>query len=70
MELAGDFFKKRTFPKIRLQGKWLAALGFKATGRVAIVPITEGTVLLKFIDPQPAGSALNDTPDQHSAGLA
>jgi len=52
VELSSDFAKRKTFPKIRLQGKWLEALGFKPNGRVAIVPTVEGELLLKFIDPQ------------------
>jgi hypothetical protein len=36
VELAGDFSSGSTFPKIRIQGKWLAALGFKASGHVRI----------------------------------
>jgi len=42
VELAGDIFHGKTFPKIRLQGKWLDALGFKPTERVAIVAIAPG----------------------------
>ena len=30
IEIAGDFFRRKTYPKIRLQGKWLAKLGFPA----------------------------------------
>jgi hypothetical protein len=51
VELAGDPFHGKTFPKIRLQGKWLAGLGFKPTGRVAIETPAPGELLLKFIEP-------------------
>ncbi len=36
IELAGDFSCGSTFPKIRIQGKRLAALGFKPLGHVMI----------------------------------
>jgi hypothetical protein len=51
VELAGDMYYRKTFPKIRLQGKWLADVGFKPTGRVAIVARCSGELLLKFIEP-------------------
>ncbi len=51
LELAGDTFRGKTFPKIRLQGQWLEALGFKPNGRVAIIPAGDGALLLKFIGP-------------------
>jgi hypothetical protein len=42
VELAGNVWRRKTFPKIRLQGKWLEQLGFKPNGRVRIVPLEEG----------------------------
>jgi hypothetical protein len=51
VELAGDMFHGKTFPKIRLQGKWLASLGFKPTGRVAVLTPAPGELYLKFIEP-------------------
>jgi hypothetical protein len=51
VELAGDMFRGRTFPKIRLQGKWLAGLGFKPTGRVAVEASAPGELRLKYIQP-------------------
>ena len=48
VELAGDSFKRKTFPKIRLQGRWLEALGFKPNGRVTIQPVAVGKIVLKF----------------------
>jgi hypothetical protein len=47
IEIAGDFFLRKTYPKIRLQGKWLGKLGFPAGSRVAVVPMAEGEILLK-----------------------
>jgi hypothetical protein len=51
VELAGDFSCGSTFPKIRIQGKWLAALGFKPSGHVIIHASAPGEMLLKFIEP-------------------
>jgi hypothetical protein len=47
VEIAGDFFRRKTFPKIRLQGQWLAKLGFPAGSRVAVVPMAAGEISLK-----------------------
>lgn len=52
IESTGDFFKGQNIPKIRLQGKWLAALGFAPNGRVTVQPMTTGELLLKFLPPQ------------------
>jgi hypothetical protein len=51
VELAGDMFHGKIFLKIRLQGKWLASLGFKPTGRVAVLTPAPGELYLKFIEP-------------------
>ena len=57
-------WRHKTFPKIRLQGKWLEQLGFKPNGRVRIVPTIEGELLLKFIDEEAGTSSqLNDEPE-------
>jgi Toxin SymE, type I toxin-antitoxin system len=47
VECAGDFFRQKTHPKIRLQGQWLAKLGFPPGCRVAVVPVTAGEISLK-----------------------
>jgi hypothetical protein len=64
VELAGDAFYRKTFPKIRLQGKWLAALGFKPEGRVIVESVAPGEVRLKYVGPTHAGEdptyCLND----------
>ncbi|HEV2327633.1 MAG TPA: hypothetical protein VGY56_02465 [Verrucomicrobiae bacterium] len=52
IECTGDFFKGQNIPKIRLQGKWLAALGFVPNGRVTVQPTATGELLLKFLPPQ------------------
>jgi hypothetical protein len=54
VELSGDAFHKKTFPKIRLQGKWLQKLGFLPSGRVEIIPIAHGEIRLRFMEqPEP-----------------
>jgi hypothetical protein len=53
IEIAGDFFRRKTYPKIRLQGQWLAKLGFPAGSRVAVVPMAEGEITLKVERPTP-----------------
>jgi hypothetical protein len=51
IELAGDIFRRKTYPKIRLQGHWLARLGFKPDTRVLVIPVTAGEVVLKVERP-------------------
>jgi hypothetical protein len=53
IEIAGDFFRRKTHPKIRLQGQWLAKLGFAPGSRVAVVPIAAGELTLKLERPVP-----------------
>jgi hypothetical protein len=53
VEIAGDFFRRKTYPKIRLQGLWLAKLGFPAGSRVAVVPMAAGEITLKLERPTP-----------------
>ncbi|HEY3852965.1 MAG TPA: hypothetical protein VGO67_01070 [Verrucomicrobiae bacterium] len=51
IEMAGDSFRQKTFPKIRLQGQWLARLGFPAGSRVAVVPMATGEIMLRVETP-------------------
>jgi hypothetical protein len=51
IEIAGDFYRRKTHPKIRLEGQWLARLGFPPGSRVAVVPMTEGGIILKVERP-------------------
>ena len=51
IELAGDIFRRKTYPKIRLQGKWLAQLGFIPDARVSVIPVTAGELVLKVERP-------------------
>jgi hypothetical protein len=48
VELSGDRFKNGTFPKIRLEGKWLAASGFHPNGVAIITQTGPGELLLHF----------------------
>jgi hypothetical protein len=56
IEMAGDVWKRKTFPKIRLQGQWLARLGFPAGSRVAVVPMATGEILLRVETPNAIGA--------------
>jgi Fe2+ transport system protein FeoA len=47
IEMAGDYFRRKTHPKIRLQGQWLAKLGFTPGSRVAVVSVAAGEISLK-----------------------
>lgn len=47
IEMAGDFFRNKTHPLIRLKGRWLMALGFNPNSRVAVIPVTDGEITLK-----------------------
>ena len=51
IEVAGDFFRQRTHPKIRLQGQWLAAFGFPPGGRVEVVLKEAGILELRAVRP-------------------
>jgi hypothetical protein len=58
IEMAGDFFRRKTHPKIRLEGQWLARLGFPAGSRVAVVPMAAGEIVLKVEMPIPSTEAV------------
>jgi hypothetical protein len=53
VEIAGDFFRRKTYPKIRLQGHWLAKLGFPPGCRIAVIPMAAGEITLKVEGPTP-----------------
>lgn len=58
IEETGDPFFGGIKPKIRLQGKWLERLGFKAGSRVEIRPHHEpGQILLVAIEPYDCGAS-------------
>ena len=43
----------KTYPKIRLQGHWLAGLGFTPGSRVAIIPKAAGELTMQVERPTP-----------------
>ena len=49
VEIIGDFYRGKTFPRIRLQGYWLARLGFPAGGRVEVIQTSEGVLELRAV---------------------
>jgi hypothetical protein len=51
IEVAGDFYRQRTHPKIRLQGQWLEAVGFPPGGRVEVVSKETGILELRAVRP-------------------
>lgn len=60
IESTGDFFKGQNIPKIRLQGQWLAALGFAPNGRVMVQPTATGELILKFCPSQPTTHPIHE----------
>ena len=53
IEEAGDFWRGRVVPKIRLTGKWLERAGFKPGNRVEVQMSGQGTLTLRFLPPSP-----------------
>ena len=49
IEAAGDFWRGKVSPKIRLTGKWLERAGFKPGNRVEIKLIEHGKMTLEFL---------------------
>lgn len=50
IENAGDFFRRKTFPKIRLEGRWLLAAGFPPGRKVSVVSSSPGVLELRLED--------------------
>ncbi|MGC9944709.1 MAG: SymE family type I addiction module toxin [Verrucomicrobiota bacterium] len=50
IETAGDFWRRKVSPKIRLSGRWLEQAGFKPGHRVAVEISQPGTLTLRFLD--------------------
>lgn len=46
IEETGNFHLKKTVPKIRITGKWLAAAGFPPGGRVIVQMLQPGIIQL------------------------
>jgi len=53
IEMAGDFFGRKTYPKIRIQGRWLERLGFPAGQRVEVTAIAPGVIRMAVTGPKP-----------------
>jgi hypothetical protein len=49
IETAGDFWRGKVTPKIRLTGQWLEQAGFKPGNRVEVELMQSGTLTLKFL---------------------
>ena len=52
IEKAGDFFRGKVTPKIRLCGKWLEKAGFKPGHRVEVCIEQPGSITLRFVEQQ------------------
>jgi hypothetical protein len=50
IETAGDFWRNKVSPKIRLSGRWLEQAGFKLGHRVTVEIGQPGTLTLRFVD--------------------
>jgi hypothetical protein len=50
IEAAGDYWRGRVSPKIRLSGRWLECAGFRAGHRVKVEISQPGTLTLRFLD--------------------
>ena len=49
LEEAGDFWRKKTKPKIRLSGHWLARAGFPPGQRVSVEVVGPGILRLTSV---------------------
>jgi hypothetical protein len=50
IEEVGDFWRKRTFPRIRLKGRWLAKAGLQANKHVRIENPIPGVLILHMVE--------------------
>ena len=50
VEEVGDFWRKKTMPRIRLKGKWLAQAGILPNRHVQVVSPQPGVLILHLID--------------------
>jgi hypothetical protein len=50
IETAGDYWRGRVTPKIRLAGQWLEQAGFKPGCRVTVEINQLGTLTLRFLN--------------------
>lgn len=61
IESAGDYWRGRVTPKIRLTGQWLERAGFKAGNHVVVQISQPGTITLQFVDHSIEGSKSNQS---------
>jgi hypothetical protein len=69
IETAGDFWRGKVSPKIRLTGRWLERAGFAPGHRVTVEISQPGTLTLRFLNQTDVNGQRNDSPFQHSATL-
>ena len=50
VEETGDFWRKKTVPRIRLKGKWLAHAGILPNHHVQVESLYPGVLILKLIE--------------------
>jgi type I toxin-antitoxin system toxin SymE len=50
IESAGDFWRGKVSPKIRLSGHWLERAGFKPGNRVVVQASEPGILTLRFLE--------------------
>lgn len=50
VEEVGDFWRKKTVPRIRLKGKWLAQAGILSNRHVLVEIPKSGVLILHLID--------------------
>jgi hypothetical protein len=50
VEEIGDFWRKKTFPRIRLQGKWLTKAGIHPNHHVEIESPYPGVLILHLME--------------------
>ena len=50
VEEVGDFWRKRTVPRIRLKGKWLAQAGILSNRHVQVESPHPGVLILQLIE--------------------
>ena len=50
VEEVGDFWRKKTVPRIRLKGKWIARAGILPNRHVIVENPRPGVLILKLID--------------------
>ena len=50
VEEIGDFYRRKTTPRIRLKGKWLAGAGINPNRYVSVENPQPGTLIIRMID--------------------